>query len=358
MDHLWNKARLLRGSLVGAAALVLFSAVTFSIVWAQKPLSRAEARFGTRLLDSSTMSGVVVQQIVPKSAADQAGIEARDLILRIQGTPVRDLSHFRALVLAAPEGQPLPVELLHKARIESRTVVLPPLTSVPAARGGLPATIVGDDGHTMVLIPAGEFIMGEGESKRIYLDAFYIDRYEVTNALWDRVVPVSKRRPKSLCDRCPVINVSWFEAERYCKRVGKRLPAEAEWEKTARGPDGMVYVWGEQFRPGLTNVIGRADEFSFTAPIGSFSLDKSLYGVFDLAGNVAEWTASWYERGYETTMPRSNPKGPERGDFRVHRGASWKSPTKKTRVTIRDWSFPEDKHDTVGFRCAKSATGP
>lgn len=363
MDSLGNKAQLFRGYLLAAAALFLLSTVAPSVVWAQKPLSLAEARLGVRLVDSSTLSGVLVKQIVHKGAADRAGIKARDLILRIQGTPIEDLSHFRKLVLAAPEGQPIPVELLHRSRIESRTVVLPPLTGAAAAKPGqapptgLTVTIVGDDGQTMVLIPAGEFIMGEEEPRRIYLDAFYIDQYEVTNALWDRVMPISKRRTKSLCDRCPVIIVSWYEAARYCKKVGKRLPTDPEWEKAARGPDGMPYVWGTHFRQGLANVKSRDDKFPFTAPIGSFSLDKSTYGVFDLAGNVSEWTASWYMRDYEDVMPRSNPKGPERGDFKVFRGGSWKSRTKKTRTKAKDWSFPEDRLDTLGFRCAKSASG-
>ncbi|MFQ6672918.1 MAG: SUMF1/EgtB/PvdO family nonheme iron enzyme, partial [Candidatus Tectimicrobiota bacterium] len=246
---------------------------------------------------------MVVQQIVPGSAADRARITAHDLILHFQGEPIKDLTHFSALVLAAPEGQRLPMEVLHGVKIEQRAVVLPAVTAAPAIQPGvdlpteLAATIVGDDGQTMILIPAGDFIMGEDEPKRIYLDALYIDQYEVTNALWDRVVPVSKRRPKSLCDRCPVINVSWYEAESYCTKVGKRLPTEAEWEKATRGSEGRAYVWGEQFRPGLANVKSSADKFSYTAPIGSFSLDKSPYGVFDLAGNVAEWTASWYQRG-------------------------------------------------------------
>jgi formylglycine-generating enzyme required for sulfatase activity len=207
----------------------------------------------------------------------------------------------------------------------------------------------------MVLIPAGEFVVGTGEAKNIYLDAFYLDQYEVTNAMWDGL-GVSKRRPKSLCDRCPVINVSWFEAESYCKKVSKRLPTEFEWEKAARGPDGLAYVWGYQFRPGLTNVKSDSDKFSFTAPIGSFSFDKSPYGVLDLAGNVSEWTSSLYQRGYYATMPRSNPRGPDRGDFRIYRGGSWESREEKTQATTRDWSFPEERYETVGFRCAKGAS--
>ncbi len=227
----------------------------------------------------------------------------------------------------------------------------PVLGSLP----GVQATIVGDDGQNMVLIPGGEFIMGGKEPIRISLDAFYIDQYEVTNEMWDRVA-VSKRRPKSLCDRCPVIAVSWYEAKTYCEKVGKRLPTEAEWEKAARGPDGLPYVWGQNFRPGLANVKSAADKFSFTGPIESFALDKSVYGVYNLSGNVSEWVDWWYQKGYYATMPRSNPKGPVRGDFKIYRGGSWKSRQEETRTTAREWSFPEEQHETVGFRCAKDAS--
>jgi iron(II)-dependent oxidoreductase len=375
------------------AITIALVAAAYSLAYAQAPLSDAEARLGARLIDSATLNGVVVKQIVPDQAADRAGLETQDLILRFEGEAVHDLSHFSSLALQASGGQKLPIEVLRETKIIKLQVVLPAAAAAPEeaqdlravearirtleqqladlkakrrellARAtqpgadvgaGLPATVVGVDSQTMVLIPAGEFIMGTGEAKRIYLDAFYIDLYEVTNAMWDRY-GVSKRRPKSLCDRCPVINVSWYEVESYCKKAGKRLPTEFEWEKTARGPEGLAYVWGNQFRPGLANVKSDSDKHPFTASIGSFSFDKSPYGVFDLAGNVAEWTSSRYESGYYATMPRSNPKGPDGGDFRVFRGGSWESRKEKTLATTRDWSFPEERYESVGFRCVKDA---
>ena len=373
--------------------LALAVGLASSPVRAQVPLSATESRLGARLMDSATLSGVVVSQIVPDQAADRAGLEARDLILRFRGETIQDLSHFSSLLMGASAGQPIAVEVLRGAQVVGLKVVLPalkearpkaddlksveeriralerelaglrakrrelmarPPQTAPGAGAGLPATVVGADGQAMLLVPAGEFVMGTGEAKRIYLKAFYLDQYEVTNAMWDRLA-VSKRRPKSLCDRCPVINVSWFEAEGYCKKVGKRLATEFEWEKAARGPDGLPYVWGQQFRPGLANVKSDEDEYPFTASIGSFSFDKSPFGVFDLAGNVAEWTSSYYERGYYATMPRSNPQGPDGGDFRVYRGGSWESRQEKTQTTTRDWSFPEERYESVGFRCAKDA---
>lgn len=373
--------------------LALAVAAASSWAYAQPPLTDAEARLGARLIDSATLNGVVVKQIVPDQAADQAGLKPQDLILRFKDEPVLDLSHFSSLVMQASGGRGLPIEVLRETQIIKLQVALPSSEAAPkeaeslralesriqaleqkladlkaqrrrllaqaprpgaGAGAGLPATIVGVDGQTMVLVPAGEFIMGTEEAKRIYLDAFYLDLYEVTNAMWDRHA-VSKRRPKSLCDRCPVINVSWYEAETYCEKMSKRLPTEFEWEKAARGPEGLAYVWGSQFRPGLANVKSEADKHSFTAPIGSFSFDKSPYGVFDLAGNVAEWTSTRYQRDYYAVMPRSNPQGPDEGDFRIFRGGSWQSREDKTLTTTRDWSFPEERYETVGFRCAQDA---
>ena len=395
-------------SLGVAVTFVLILSAACAPAWAQAPLTPAESRLGARLVDSATLKGVVIQQIVPDQAADRANLRVSDLVLRFQGAPIKDLASFSSFILMAPAGQRLSVEILRGAQVKFLVVVLPPAAAAPRvsaapaapaaqpapARAGelkalemrinalenqlaglkakrqamlagparpaapapapAPTTIVGDDGQTMVFIPAGEFIMGEVEAKRIYLDAFYIDQYEVTNAMWDRVA-VSKRRPKSLCDRCPVITVSWYEANAYCTKVGKRLPTEAEWEKVARSPNGLAYVWGDQFRPGLANVKSDSDKFQFTVPIGSFSFDKSPYGVFDLAGNVSEWTATWYKSGYYATMPRSNPRGPDMGEFKIFRGGSWQSRESKTRTTTSDWSFPEEKYETVGFRCARSA---
>ncbi|MCD6506169.1 PEGA domain-containing protein [Candidatus Poribacteria bacterium] len=230
---------------------------------------------------------------------------------------------------------------------------------------GPPPLITGKDGAPMVLIPAGEFQMGDhfnegGFDERpvhtVYLDAFYIDKYEVTNELYARFLNDIGRneddeghqlldindsdcliefvggqyRPKAGYENHPVIEVSWWGAKAYAEWAGKRLPTEAEWEKAARG--GLVgkrYVWGDEMPPrqlvgnfadetakrkypGWTIVEGYDDGYVGTAPVGSFV--PNGYGLYDMAGNVWEWCADWYDENYYSRSPRRNPKGPDLAD--------------------------------------------
>ncbi|HZR46833.1 MAG TPA: SUMF1/EgtB/PvdO family nonheme iron enzyme, partial [Candidatus Manganitrophaceae bacterium] len=157
----------------------------------------------------------------------------------------------------------------------------------------------GADG--MVLIPAGPFWMGLDElppdtpwgqedarpKHQVVLPAFYIDRYEVTFGDYQKVDP-SIRIPGRTA-KFPVTDVTWLDADRYCRAAGKRLPTEAEWEKAARGTDARAYPWGNAFDPKKTNT-GLS-----LMPVGANPDDRSPYGVFDMAGNVSEWTDSWYQ---------------------------------------------------------------
>ncbi len=185
----------------------------------------------------------------------------------------------------------------------------------------------------MVLIPAGDFLYGEGK-KKISLKDFYIDKYEVTNEEFKKFRPEQRFDPKE-ADH-PAREISWFDADEYCKWAGERLPTEEEWEKAARGKDGRIYPWGNKYDPRKANA---AEMGGKVVTVGSFEKGVSPYGVYDMAGNVWEWTDNWY------------------GDdkkYKVIRGGSYFEPGEDfVKVTARLRSIPDDMHEYIGFRCVK-----
>ncbi len=238
----------------------------------------------------------------------------------------------------------------------------------------------------MVLIPAGEFEMGIDSSdipdlvqwaKRfrdsvtaslfvdetprhtVYLDAFYMDIYEVTNAQYQKFMdstghaePQYWNESGSNAPQQPVVAITWHDAVAYAEWAGKRLPTEAEWEKAARG--GLVgkrYSWGDEISRDDANYndIGGKDVWSFTSPVGSFAANG--YGLYDMAGNMWEWCADWYDEGYYANSPRNNPLGPDSGSHRVLRGGSWHHGPYALRVAGRDFDNPASVGSRVGFRC-------
>ena len=276
---------------------------------------------------------------------------------------------------------------------------------------------VGDDGAEMALIPTGEFLMGssgaslvsvieqceelekrqkqgvkcrdpyndEQPQHRMFLDAFFIDKYEVTNALFERFVRAtghktdaekggsgwnfqqkdgkwqwvetkgtSWRNPtgpesETKSDH-PVVQVSWNNAEAYCKWAGKRLPTEAEWEKAARGTDGRQYPWGDNWDNSKAN--GNMSVRTTTA-VGSYPQGVSPYGVHDMAGNMWEWVTDWYDQTYYQRSPNRNPKGPDSGQYRVLRGGSWLLYPGDLRASGRGRGVPTSRLGSYGFRCAQ-----
>ncbi|MEW6542500.1 MAG: SUMF1/EgtB/PvdO family nonheme iron enzyme [Nitrospirota bacterium] len=309
-----------------------------------------------------------------------------------------------------------------------QTPVLLPGEEVLGARSALPVTVArarpyealrqpgreltGKDGAKMLLIPAGEFLMGstEGEADeqpvhRVTLDAFYLDKYEVTNRLfqkfvretgyettaekegkawayvhddkWTEVSGANWRKPEggetvfvSNRDEHPVVSVSWYDAEAYCRWAGKRLPTEAEFEYANRGGTQTTYWWGDG-NPGSRRVANIADRtnkqrfpgrpwpimdgyddgYGRTAPVGSF--DPNPFGLHDTTGNVWEWTADWYGKDYYERSSQRNPTGPSNGKSRVLRGGSWYDEPVIVRSALRFWIQPANRNDVIGFRCVQ-----
>jgi len=228
----------------------------------------------------------------------------------------------------------------------------------------------------MVRVHAGTFWMGCAEDdeqslfndtprREVHLDAFHIDKTEVTVDDYRKCVDAGRCKAPRVADvdlpmRCtwmhsdrgrhPIDCVDWRQAQAYCSFVGKRLPTEAEWEKAARGDDSRSYPWGNA-----------EPEFQLcwkthaSCPVGRYPVGASPYGALDMAGNLQEWVADWYRDGYANAGTR-NPTGPAKGDSRVIRGGNWlNSDPLAARTTTRDAAMPGSNSYFIGFRCAQSA---
>jgi formylglycine-generating enzyme required for sulfatase activity len=224
------------------------------------------------------------------------------------------------------------------------------------------------DGMVGVYVPAGDFLMGSGEEdgeaaadekpqRTVYLDAFWMDRTEVTNAQYGRCVEagacaalVTPRPDTAEQPDYPVQGVAWEQAVNYCEWAGRRLPTEAEWEKAARGKDGRLYPWGNSSPAAhlLNFDFSRGD----VVDVGAYPEGAGPYGVLDMAGNVWEWVADWYGEDYYAEAPAENPPGPEEGTLRVIRGGAWNTAGRAVRAANRFWAAPY-RNDFDGFRCVQ-----
>jgi len=275
------------------------------------------------------------------------------------------------------------------APIVSRALTLVPLPTPTLGVGSV--RISPKDGMRMVYVPAGEFRMGSNDYQddekpihNVYLDAYWIDQYEVTNGMYAKCIkakrcglpfpdemsmifisseqqfllngPIDSKFLDHLTNdpdffSQPVTNIFWDNANAYCHWVGRRLPTEAEWEKAARGLDRRTYPWGEKVDCTKANLYSCVDNPS---RVGSFEEGQSPYGVYDMAGNAMEWVADWYDSTYYQESPYENPLGPKTGLYRVFRGGSWNSEAPSSRTTNRPGYVANLPNEVIGFRCATS----
>ena len=222
----------------------------------------------------------------------------------------------------------------------------------------------------MIFIPAGDFFMGsdqggadEKPSRWVYLNDYYIDPYEVTNAQYEKFEKGTGYRSKgrwreyysSGKENHPVVAVSWEDANKYAHWLGKRLPTEAEWEKAARGTNKRIWPWGDVFEAKRARSSrGRAN----TVPVGSYEGGKSPYHLYDMAGNVAEWCADWYDEKAYGNSRNVNPTGPSSGKKVVVRGGSFVHDKSKLTTSVRLPQAPEEHSPYIGFRCVRSGLPP
>jgi formylglycine-generating enzyme required for sulfatase activity len=310
---------------------------------------------------------------------------------------------------------------------EERAIAIP-ATPLPAGPTPIDTRLRPADGMVMVYVPAGEFEMGnpgtqwiwkgslvdgdlglqvftdEGPRHTVYLDAFWIDKTEVTVAMfrsfvqatgyettaerqgwgnpwtegpmeaeWLPVPGADWRHPhgpqSSAEEDHPVTQVSWDDAAAYCVWAGGGLPTEAQWEKAARGTDRRAWPWGDAYQGTRGNFCEAScpiarwrddaydDGYALTAPVGSFPGGASPCGALDMAGNLWEWVADWYHAEYYRDSPPQNPLGPDSGTVRAMRGGAWYDNEQWVRCTVRHQNPPSSRCDDVGFRCAVPAEG-
>ena len=235
---------------------------------------------------------------------------------------------------------------------------------IPGLPAILPTYFNKKDGSDMAYLQGGDFTMGDnlGEKNerpaaKVFVPAFFIDIYEITNAQYKLFDNQYESYPASECDLCPVTGITWQEAKKYCKWAGKRLPTETEWEKAARGTQPVKWPWGDSSRKNAAKILeneesqSNAESPAGPVPVGSFPQGASVFGVFDMAGNVWEWTDSLY-------LPYKNNLDLDvrfQKQYRVLRGGSWKNILENTRTTFRHPLSPDTKLPNIGFRCARDA---
>jgi len=244
----------------------------------------------------------------------------------------------------------------------------------------------------MMTVPAGTFLLGSNRvdndpyggrtqfddtelpQHRVWLDAYEMDRDEVSLGEYLAFLQKQKIHPSDelqkllwhvitvhfisdqILSRWPALYVTWTEANDLCAAKHARLPTEAEWEKAARGSEGIPYPWGDAIPNSTLAMFGQhhVHEIPILAAVDSYEEGKSPYGLHHMAGNIAEWVQDWFGFDYYAYMPERNPSGPPTGRYKSVRGGSWKSRRVMLRTATRGGAAPDQRAATIGFRCARS----
>jgi formylglycine-generating enzyme required for sulfatase activity len=230
----------------------------------------------------------------------------------------------------------------------------------------------------MAYFPAGEFQMGspeeEGKSNehpqhKVYLDEFYLDRYEVTFKDFEEFLAANPkqhptitgwydRKPRPDMVNKPVFGLQWKRCKKYCEWKQKRLPTEAEWERAAKGVEDRKYPWGNEPPDANRANFSKCcfiQKGMVLNQVGDFEQGKTPENVYDLGGNVAEWVSDWYDKKYYSKAPYKNPLGPEKGKYHVIRGGAWNSLPVYLRSSSRYGDSDAKDYYGIGCRCAKGA---
>lgn len=372
--------------LIGLGLLVVMGTLVYFMIFLQSPSPgpREVAQYQPPVQPPTTRSEVITPAPQPKPSDK----------LTVKVTPAKPVMNQEAQAVADTkvQGEEKFVDVMRRAAqpakkaTETEALTLPKQTGESESFHSLEdskfylSTTTGEDGATMVLVPAGKFMMGSKEddksaqeaekpSHSVELDAYYLDQYEVTTTRYAIFLQKTNRVAsaywsKQVLERHgekPIIGVDWYDATAYCSWAGKRLPTEAEWEKAARGTDQRLYPWGNVAPNHQLANYDRGSDFNnyeVLTNVGSYKDGRSPYGAYDMAGNVWEWTADWYDENYYRYEQRSmsNPKGPSSGQHRVVRGGAWGDASGRMRSAIRYRRSATARHDFLGFRCVRDIT--
>ncbi len=317
--------------------------------------------------DASTQVVVATSSTVPTSTITATVSETATPLPQPTNTPPATMTAVPVGTTAVTTAMPSPTNLLTPINEPPPTIISTPISVCPtiAPYRVITSTI---DNMPMVCIPAGVFTRGnnngaadEQPETQIDLDEFYIDQYEVTNRMYRECVTARKcttpENPSTQYnsdgyDDYPIVNVTWNQARQYCEDFRRqRLPTESEWEKAARGPEEYLYPWGNTMTDAL---LKEFRDRKTPVRFDNTPIDRSSYGVYNMAGNVREWVNDYYGQFYYRASPTSNPQGPEDATRRVVRGGSWSLGESDFfwSTTKRQNFQTTSSTDDIGFRCA------